>query len=176
MTSPEPRLVSSALSGMPPPDFADVQIVPLRGAPAASAAEWVGRIFDRRSIPPWVGALFAVRAAVVPLIGLRQSRERAAHPFAVSEVHGEEALVVTDAPHLLFRLGVAADEEAGLLRATTAVWFHGWRGRAYFVPVGVLHGPVLRSMMLRAVRRGGGASVPPARDGGISRTARSLPK
>ena len=136
MTSPEPRLVSSALSGMPPPDFADVQLVALRGADPATPSEWVERVFDRRSIPPWVAALFVARAAVVPFIGLRQSRERAQEPFAVSEVHGEEALVVTDAPLLLFRLGVAADEEAGLLRATTGVWFHGWRGRAYFVPVG----------------------------------------
>lgn len=59
----------------------------------------------------------------------------------------------TDAPHLRFRLGVKVDEAHGLLVATTVVRHHNWRGRLYFVPVGLLHGPVLRSMMHRAVRR-----------------------
>jgi len=36
---------------------------------------------------------------------------------------------------------------------TTAVWLHGWRGRLYFAPVSVLHDPITRSMMRRAVRR-----------------------
>ena len=148
-----PAFVSAALTGVTEPDFADVQIVALRGATGISAEEWVRAIVDRRSIPGWVKGLFVVRAVLVPLIGLRQSEERAADPFAVREVVGDEALVVTDAPHLEFRMAVAADDAAGLLRATTVVRFHGWRGRLYFVPVGVLHGPVLRSMMLRAVRR-----------------------
>ena len=144
---------SHAFDGIPEPDFADVQVVPLRGATGVPAEDWVRAIFDPRSAPLWVKALFALRAVLVPFIGLRQSRERAARPFEVREVVDGEALVVTDSSHLLFRLAVAADEESGLLRATTVVRHHNWRGRLYFVPVGVLHGPVLRSMMLRAVRR-----------------------
>ncbi|MFC7491974.1 MULTISPECIES: DUF2867 domain-containing protein [unclassified Knoellia] len=144
---------SHALDGVPEPDFADVQIVALRGATGVAADDWVRAIFDARSLPMWVKALFGLRAVLVPFIGLNQSRERAASPFEVGDVVDGEALVVTDAPHLLFRLGVAVDEDAGLLRATTVVVHHNWRGRLYFVPVGVLHGPVLRSMMLRAVRR-----------------------
>lgn len=148
-----PALRSHAFDGIGEPDFADVQVVPLRAARGHAPDEWVRAIFDRRSIPLWVKALFGLRAVLVPFIGLRQSRERASGPFDVREVVDGEALVVTDAPHLLFRLGVAADEDTGLLRATTVVQHHGWRGRVYFVPVGVLHGPVLRSMMTRAVRR-----------------------
>lgn len=151
--TPIPSFASRALEGVSEPDFADVQLVALRGATGIAADDWVRAIFDRRSIPVWVQGLFGLRALLVPFIGLNQSRERASSPFEVREVVGGEALVVTDAPHLLFRLGVAVDDDAGLLRATTVVVHHNWRGRLYFVPVGVLHGPVLRSMMVRAVNR-----------------------
>ncbi|MEO6018712.1 MAG: DUF2867 domain-containing protein [Knoellia sp.] len=150
-----PAFASRALTGIPEPDFADVQLVPLRGATGILADEWVRAIFDPRSLPVWVKALFGLRSLLVPLIGLNQSREQAASPFAVQDVVEGEALVVTDEPHLLFRLGVVADDEAGFLRATTVVQHHNWRGRLYFVPVGAMHGPVLRSMMARAVKRVG---------------------
>lgn len=148
-----PGFASHALDGVPEPDFADVQLVPLRGATGIAADDWARAIFDRRSIPAWVKALFGLRAVLVPFIGLNQSRERASKPFEVQDVLGGEALVAHDDSHLLFRLGVAVDDEAGLLRATTVVVHHNWRGRLYFVPVGVLHGPVLRAMMVRAVER-----------------------
>lgn len=114
--------VSAAFDGVGQPDFADAQIVGLDGVVGIDASEWVGRIFDLHNAPRWVWALFAVRAALVPLIGLRQRQEAAANPFAVDQVVGREAVVDTDAPHLHFRLGA-------------------------------MHGPVLRSMMRRAVRR-----------------------
>lgn len=152
--TPRPAFVSRALDGVPEPDFADVQLVAMRGATGISAQEWVRAIFDPRSLPVWVKALFGLRAVLVPFIGLNQSRERAGSPFEVRDVVDGEALVAHDESHLLFRLGVAVDDEAGLLRATTVVVHHNWRGRLYFVPVGVLHGPVLRSMMIRAVNRG----------------------
>ena len=150
-----PAFAGRALIGVPEPDFADVQLVALRGATGVPAEEWVRAIFDPRSLPLWVKVLFGLRFLLVPFIGLNQSQERAAHPFAVQDVVDGEALVVTDEPHLLFQLGVVADDEAGLLRATTVVQHHNWRGRLYFLPVGVLHGPVLRSMMTRAVKRVG---------------------
>ncbi|EAP98610.1 hypothetical protein JNB_00540 [Janibacter sp. HTCC2649] len=151
--SGRPGFASRALDGVPEPDFADVQLVPLRGATGIAPDDWVRAIFDRRSLPIAVKALFGLRAVLVPFIGLNQARERASNPFEVEDVADGEALVTHDEPHLLFRLGVAVDDEAGLLRATTVVVHHNWRGRLYFVPVGVLHGPVLRSMMLRAVER-----------------------
>jgi hypothetical protein len=55
-----------------------------------------------------------------------------------------------------------------MLRVTTAVWLHGWRGRLYFAPVAVLHDPVTRSMMRRAIRRVCG-------DAGAGATAESAP-
>ena len=143
--------ISAALRGVERPDFADVQIVPVDAASPASATQWVDRIFSLGSAPWWVTALFGLRALLVPFIGLRQSREREQRPFAVSEGVDGEALVVTRAPHLDFRLGVV--ERDALLYATTVVTFNNWRGRLYFVPVGVLHGPVLRAMMVKAVRR-----------------------
>lgn len=145
--------VSAAFDGVGRPDFADAQIVSLCGANGIGAAEWVERIFDLRNAPKWVLALFAVRALLVPVIGLRQSQEAAAQPFRVDEVVDGEAIIDTDAPHLHFRLGVAVDEVHKLLVATTVVRHHNWRGRLYFVPVGLLHGPVLRSMMRQAVVR-----------------------
>ena len=94
-TQPEPArpgLTSHAFDGVPVPDFADVQVVALRGATGIPADVWVHAIFDRRSVPVWVRALFVLRAAVVPLLGLRQSRERAAEPFRVREVLDGEAV------------------------------------------------------------------------------------
>ncbi|MBA2695284.1 MAG: DUF2867 domain-containing protein [Actinobacteria bacterium] len=62
---------------------------------------------------------------------------------------------------MTFRCGGGVDHAAGLLRVTTAVWLHGRRGRIYFAPVSVLHDPVTRAMMRRAVRR----RQPPALSG-----------
>ena len=75
--------------------------------------------------------------------------------FGSAEVIGEEALIAVDDTHLDFRAAVGVDSERSLLRVTTAVRFNGWQGRLYFVPVGLLHGPVTRAMMHRAVRHSG---------------------
>lgn len=145
-----PRFPSLALDEISRPDFADVQIVALPPAFDPDPRVWAARIFDIRSAPGWVLALVAARQAVVGLIGVAPGDSTA---FDVARVEGAEALINTDDRHLRFCCGVAVDTERSLLRVTTAVALKGWRGRLYFTPVSVLHGPVLRAMMLKAVRR-----------------------
>lgn len=151
-----PSFVSLALRDQPPPDWADVVIVPLppqMDGDATSAAEWTREVFAVGSAPAPVRALMALRQLLVPLIGVAQGTTDV---FAVQEVEGDEALVVSHDRHLDFRAAVGVDRENRLLRMTTAVWLHGWRGRVYFAPVSVLHDPISRAMMRRAVQ---GAAV-----------------
>ena len=58
----------------------------------------------------------------------------------------EVALVGFDDRHLDFRAAVGVDAPARLVRVTTTVRLHGWRGRVYFAPVRLLHPVVVRSM------------------------------
>ena len=149
----QPTLVSMAFDDLPAPDFADVVIVAIPSGldpVPADPAWWVGEVFNVRSTPWWVRALFVVRQALVGLVGIHRGDGSA---FDVAEVRGEEALIATNDRHLDFRAAVGIDVERRLLRITTTVRLHGWRGRVYFLPVGVLHGPVTRSMANAAVRR-----------------------
>jgi hypothetical protein len=151
-----PSFTSLALHGQAPPDWADVVVEPLTADPASTGrdpGQWADEIFSIRSVPVPVLVLLGLRQALAPLLGI--PRADTSTIFAVSESLGEEALIVAPDRHLDFRAAVGIDSEARLLRVTTAVWFHGWRGRLYFVPVRVLHDPVLRAMMRRAIRRAG---------------------
>ena len=73
--------------------------------------------------------------------------------FAVRRVEGGEALMVASDRHLDFACGVEVDAGRRLVRVTTAVRLHGWRGRLSFAPVGLVHPVVVRSMLRRAARR-----------------------
>ena len=147
------ELRSAALDEVPAPDFADVQVVAIpagRRSLPADPAVWARAVFDVRSAPWPVVALLAVRQAVVGLVGIpRADRD----VFAVAEVRAGEALIRADDVHLDFRVGVSVDLDARLLRVVTAVRLHGWRGRVYFVPVSLAHGPITRAMARRAARR-----------------------
>ncbi len=153
MSSAPPSFVSLALQDRPPPDWADVVVEPvptgMRTLPE-DPARWALEVFAVASAPPAVVALMGLRQAVVPVIGVRPAPRDV---FAVRRVEGDEALVSHDDRHLDVRAGVAYDPASRLLRVTTAVWLKGRRGRVYFAPVSVLHDPVTRSMMRRAIRR-----------------------
>ena len=153
MTTASPAFVSLAFRDRPAPDWADVVVetVPegIRPAPA-DPSRWAQEVFAVGSAPPAVVALMALRQAVVPLIGVAPAPRDV---FTVAHVEGDEALIIHHDRHLDFRAGVGFDPDSRLLRVTTAVWLKGWRGRLYFAPVSVLHDPVTRSMMRRAVRR-----------------------
>ncbi len=107
------------------------------------------RIFSVRSMPRWVQVLMALRQALVGLIGIPRGDSAA---FDVAKVRGEEALIAINDRHLDFRAAVGIDAERRLLRITTTVRLHGWRGRLYFAPVSVLHGPVTQSMARAAAQ------------------------
>src|SRR5690606_18779294 len=55
--------------------------------------------------------------------------------------------------HLDFRCAVGVDAGAGLVRITTAVRLHGWRGHVYFTPVRLVHPAVVDAMARRASRQ-----------------------
>ncbi len=135
------------------PDFADVVVV---AVPAGAGPQmigdpewWAGQIFSVRLMPLWIKGLFAVRQALVRLVGIARGDTSS---FAVAAVRGQEALISTNERHLDFRAAVGFDTNQRLVRVTTAVRLHGWRGRLYFGPVSVLHGPVTRAMVKAAVR------------------------
>ena len=85
----------------------------------------------------------------MPLLGIPQA---ASDVFAIRDQHDEEVLLAADDRHLDFRCAVAVDQVARLLRVTTTVRLHGWRGRVYFLPVRVLHPIVVRAMIRAAGR------------------------
>ncbi|GAA3219023.1 DUF2867 domain-containing protein [Oerskovia jenensis] len=146
----KPHFSSLAFEDVPQPDHADVVVVPLPARATTDPATWARAIFDVRSTPLWVRVALGLRQVLVPLIGVRPADRDV---FDVSRVEGEEALIVADDTHLDFRCAVGVDGAARLVRVTTVVRLHGWRGRAYFVPVRLAHGPVLRAMLRGAARR-----------------------
>lgn len=143
---PEARW-SLALRDIPTPDYADAIIAPLPPGAPDHPALWARRLFSLRTMPPWVVAALAVRQVLVPLLGIRRAADDV---FDIREQHEDEVLLGVDDRHLDFRCGVAVDPAARLLRVTTAVRLHGWRGRAYFLPVRVLHPLVVRAMIRSA--------------------------
>jgi len=154
----DPAFRSMAFDDIPTPDFADVTVVaiPPGTDPLPSDPAWWARaVFSVRSTPWWVRVLFALRQALVGLIGVKRGNRSV---FDVGSVKGEEALIAADDRHLDFRAAVGIDIQHRLLRVTTTVRLHGWRGRVYFAPVSVLHGPVTRAMATAAVRRAVGPS------------------
>lgn len=144
-----PRLVSLAFDDLPRPDYADVLVVPLPHGAPVDPAVWAREIFAVRTAPVWVRGAFVVRQALAPLIGVARADQGV---FDVARTEGEEALIVADDRHLDFRCAVGVGAGARLVRVTTAVRLHGWRGRAYFAPVRLAHGPVLHAMLRRAAR------------------------
>ena len=139
---------SLVLQHCPRPDHYDRQVVPLPAGSHHDPWLWAKSVFDVRSSGLAVKALLGLRQLLVPLIGVPRTTTS---PFTVQEVAEGEALVAASERHLDFWCGVRAlgDE----LEVSTAVSLHGWRGRLYWVPVGILHGPITRAMMRRAVRR-----------------------
>ena len=149
---PAPSLVSGAFDDIPFPHFADVVVVPVPGSldPPPDPRSWGRAVFDLRRGPRWVLALLLARQALSPLIGIPPAPSSA---LAVDEVRAGEALIRHDDVHLDYRVGVAYDQRTRLLRVVTVVRTRNVRGRLYFLPVALLHGPVTRALARSAVRR-----------------------
>ena len=141
---------SLALRDIPEPDFADAAIVSLPAGAPLDPRVWAEEIFRLRTMPAWITAALAVRQAVVPLLGIRRAPR---DTFAVREQVGDEVLIAADDTHLDFRCAVAVDRSARLVRVTTTVRLHGWRGRVYFAPVRLLHAVVVQAMIKNASER-----------------------
>jgi uncharacterized protein DUF2867 len=133
---------------MPAPDWAATTTIATGNAAGHTPEEWARAIFDPRTVPSWVGALFAVRQTAVKALGIPRGRR---WMLAVSRVTSDDAIIDTDDRHLRFVAAVTA--EPGFVHVTTAVTLKGWRGRVYFAPVRLLHDAVTRSMMAAAARR-----------------------
>ena len=145
-----PALRSLAFRVIPRPDWAEVTCVAAPPGMSDDPRAWAEAVFDTASMPRWLKALFGARQAAVGLIGIRRARTGV---FDVSEAEGGEALIVARERHLDFACGVAYGSNPPLVRVTTAVTLHGWRGRAYFMPVTLLHGPITRAMVESAIGR-----------------------
>lgn len=141
---------SLALRDIPHPDFADAAIATLPDGTPTDPEVWAREAFSLSGMPRWVAAALAVRQLLVPLLGIPKAPD---DTFAVREQVGDEVLISADDRHLDFRCGIAVDPVARLLRVTTTVRLHGWRGRVYFAPVRLLHPVVVQAMIHRAGRR-----------------------
>ncbi len=144
---------SIAFDDIPDPDFADAQFVSIpetQHQVPTDPAWWARQVFSVASAPAWVRALLGLRQALVGVIGVQRGD---ASVFEVDRVETSEALIAADDRHLDFRAAVGIDSGSRILRVTTTVRLHGWRGKLYFGIVSWLHGPVTRSMAKRAVTR-----------------------
>lgn len=156
-STPSPSI---ALRAIPQPDFADASIIAIPATATALPEDprwWTEQVFSVQSAPGWIRALFALRQLLVGLIGIKRGKSST---FDVDSVEGHEALIVAREDHLDFAAGVAIDPTHRLLTVTTAVRFNNRRGRVYFIPVSLLHGPIVRSMAKRAVAQAISAPSP----------------
>ncbi len=55
---------------MPAPDWAATTTIATGNAAGHTPEEWARAIFDPRTVPPWVGALLAVRQTAVKALGI----------------------------------------------------------------------------------------------------------
>ena len=141
---------SLALRDIPHPDYADALIATLPPDTPVDPAVWAREAFSVSGMPRWVAAARTLPPRLVPQRGQPPAP---AHPIARPPRVGGEVLIAADDRHLDFRCAVGVDPEARLLRVTTAVRLHGWRGRLYFAPVRLLHPVVVQAMVSRAGRR-----------------------
>jgi len=145
---PAPTFSSLAFGQIGRPDYAQVMLVPIPPGSRLTAREWAIEIFRIRELPVPIRLLFSARQQLVRLLGMKPA---AADIFDVSLTSGCEALINASERHLDF--GAAVAVENGLLRVTTVVKLHGWRGRLYFAPVRLVHPLITEAMMRSAVRR-----------------------
>src|SRR5258707_6184796 len=115
---------------MPAPDWAATTTIATENAAAHTPEEWARAIFDPRTVPSWVGALFAVRQAAVKALGIPRGGR---WMLAVSRATSDEAIIDTDDPHLPVVAGVTA--ATYLVHVTTAVTLNGLPGRVDLSPL-----------------------------------------
>ena len=110
ITATEPSFASLALAGQPPPDWADVVIVPLPQGAHGGPRFWAERVFDGSDLPKPVLTLMGLRQFLVRLVGIGPAPSTV---FDVAAVVGDEALIVELEDHLDFRCGVGRRPRGG---------------------------------------------------------------
>jgi len=150
MLSCDPAFHSLALTQIPGADYVDVILRPLPTGATTDPSDWLRATFDVRHSPFWLRAVFGLRQAVVPLLGIERSP---ADVFAVQQASANEALTWASERHLDFAAALGVDAEQRLVRLTTTVRLHGWRGRVYFLPVRLVHRLVAGAMLRTAARQ-----------------------
>ncbi|WP_019202489.1 DUF2867 domain-containing protein [Tsukamurella sp. 1534] len=132
--------------GGAPGGLVDAYGVPLWRGLSRDPQEWADAIF--RDPPTWVRAAMAVRQALVGLVGIDRGTPES---FATRERTGAEVLLGEDAGHLRFRASVHVSGDA--LTLTTVAAPSNLRGRAYLLPVRLVHPVIVCAMLRRAHRR-----------------------
>lgn len=146
---PVPSYVTLATEGLSRLDYGDVLLATKPAGTSDDPREWAEALFSIHTMPRWVAAALGLRQLLAPLIGVPRAP---ADTFGVSRVVGDEALISVDDRHLDFRCGIGVSATDSLVRVTTTVKLHGWRGRLYFLPVRILHPIVVASMLKRCTR------------------------
>lgn len=140
---PDTPLLAAALTRV---DFADAFAVARRRGMPDDPQVWADALFD--DPPRWVESLIGVRDRLVGLVGIARSEPAT---FAVLDRRDDELLLGSDADHLDFRGSVLVEPDRVVL--STVVRLHNARGRAYFVPVRLVHPVAVRAMLTRAAHR-----------------------
>jgi hypothetical protein len=142
----EPAFWSLALQEIADPDYTHVALDVLPAHATADPAAWARSLFSIRMLPPWVSLPLRTRGA------FGRGGLRVCSAFRVARVTGDEALVALDNRHLDLRVGVGVDEDAALVRVTTAVRFKGVAAQRWSWPMRAALPFVLRGMIARCRR------------------------
>lgn len=140
---PDTPLLAAAL---PRVDFTDAFAVRRRPGMPDDPQVWADALFH--DPPRWVVALLDLRDSLVGAVGLARSGPDS---FATRARRDGELLFGMDDVHLDFRGSVLCEPDRVVL--STAVTLHGALGRAYFLPVRLVHPLAVRAMLTRAAHR-----------------------
>lgn len=142
---PVPAAAVLAWSAFEKIDFQDAWQLPMPASVTSDPAAWAEAAF--RSPPRWLAALYALRNALVGLIGVERGDRSAFDPVARTE---NELLLGTDAGHLDFRASLLVADAKVTLSTVTVL--KNARGRLYMAVVKRVHPVVVRHMLARAAR------------------------
>ncbi|MGQ4560250.1 hypothetical protein ACUH90_00155 [Dermabacteraceae bacterium P7054] len=138
---------SLALRDIPIPDYCDVVIVPTRGVQVRDPQIWAEAIFAHENASlamRGTRALFDEALRMVDIVPSPRGE------LVTDEVRGNEALIVDDNAHRMLRIAVEVDENAPLLKVTTAIKFRTLRGRLAFIPRKLTHAAFVNTLARRA--------------------------
>ena len=126
--------------------------------PSTAPAE-IGALADLlfADLPLWFTVLLAIRDRLVPLFGVKASRDLPASEhlafFPVLSRSADEIVVGADDSHLDFRASVLLRRAGNLLAITTVVRCHNLLGRLYLATILPFHILIAHDLLRRLRRR-----------------------